>query len=264
MENNSLEITKLLELINKKEKMVAMLAPSFSIDFSYPEIIGMLKRLGFNYVVEVSRGAIETNKQVIELIKNKPDEKFITSPCPSIVRLIRNKYPEFKDFLTLTDSPMIATAKIVKEKYPDYKKVFIGPCFVKKLEAKEDYPELDIIVLTYKELIKIFRIKNINPTEQDKNHKFDIKGFETRLYPISGGLTQSSNINNSLLDEQYDVISGPKLAEKTIQEFKNNPDLKLLDILFCEGGCINGGGINSEDSLDEKRKRIINYWNNNK
>ena len=45
---------QLLKLIKNKEKMVAMLAPSFLIDFSYPEIIGMLKRLGFEYVVEVS------------------------------------------------------------------------------------------------------------------------------------------------------------------------------------------------------------------
>ncbi len=218
MKNTTLEIKELLNLLEKKSKLVAMLAPSFLVDFSYPEIVGMLKRLGFKYVVEVSTGAIETNKQLNVLLKRYPEKKYITSPCPSIVRMVKNKYPHIASFLTPIDSPMIAIAKIVAKKYPNYKKVFIGPCFVKKLEAKEDHPELEILVLTYKEIAEMFKMKNISPKKSDKSSSFDIIGPKTRLYPISGGLAQSAGLIKKFTDPEYDVISGSKLAEKTIQE----------------------------------------------
>ncbi|MFH1714169.1 MAG: [Fe-Fe] hydrogenase large subunit C-terminal domain-containing protein [Candidatus Nealsonbacteria bacterium] len=261
MEETSPGVKKLFNLIEKKEKMIAMLAPSFPVDFSYSEIVGMLKRLGFKYVVEVAAGAIKTNQQLHALRKLHPNKRYITNPCPSIVRLIRNKYPYLIPFLAPIDSPIIATAKIVAKKYPNYKKVFIGPCIFKKLEAKEDHPELEILVLTYKEIAQAFKLKNISPKKSDKYSFFDIISPKTRLYPISGGLAQSSDLIKKLTDPEYDVISGPKLAEKTIQEFPNKLELKVLDVLFCEGGCINGAGVITKDSPDRRRQKIIAYWN---
>ncbi len=250
---------QLLRLINNKEKMVAMLAPSFLIDFPYPAIIGKLKRLGFSYVVEVSAGAIKTNQQLKALLKLRPNKKYISSACPGIVQLIKSKYPELTHFLAPIDSPMIAIAKIVKEKYPNYKKIFIGPCLMKKIEAQEN-PELDILVLTYKEIAEIFETKKIVIEKPDNSYSFDIVGSKTRLYPISGGLAQSSGLIQNLTDPECDVVSGKDLAEEAIQKFSNDPDIKVLDILFCDGGCINGVGIISKDSLDKRRQKIINHW----
>lgn len=260
-EELSPEASELMGLIDLREKIVAMLAPSFPVVFNYPEIVGMLKRLGFKYVVEVARGAEETNKQLLALMKLHPDRKYITNPCPTIVRLIRNKYHYLVRYLSPIDSPMIATAKIVAKDYPKYKKVFIGPCLAKKLEAKEDYPELDILVLTYKELQDVFKYKNISPEKKDVSAHFDLIGQETRLYPVSGGLSQSSAIIKKFTDPEYDVISGPELSKKALDEFIANYDLKILDILNCDGGCINGPGIVSSDSLDRRRQKVINYWN---
>jgi iron only hydrogenase large subunit-like protein len=260
MENQTPEIIEALGFIEKKEKMVAMLAPSFPIDFDYPEIIGMLKRLGFDYVVEVARGAIETNKQLNELIERNPDNRYISNPCPTIVRMIRRQHPELLSFLTQIDSPMVATAKIVAEKYPGYKKVFIGPCIAKKLEAKEDYPELDILVLTYKELQKIFDIKNISPGINDELQSFDITGRQTRLYSMSGGLAQSSCLTKNLARSDLDVISGPQAVQKALNEFFTDTDVRVLDILSCEGGCVNGPGIISKDPMDVRRDKVIALW----
>ncbi|MBM3257663.1 MAG: hypothetical protein FJZ05_00380 [Candidatus Nealsonbacteria bacterium] len=259
-DNLTPEIKEFLNLLDKKTKMAAMLAPSFPVDFDYPEIVGMLKRLGFKYVAEVARGATETNKQLLALLKLHPNKKYIANPCPNIVRLIRNKYPKLVPFLTSIDSPMAAIAKIVSKRYPNCKKVFIGPCIAKKLEAKEDCPKLDILVLTYKELKRIFEIKKIFPQKRDKSAFFDITGKQTRLYSVSGGLAQSSCLNKNLTDPEYDVISGLPLVEKTLQNFPTEINLKLLDILSCDGGCINGPGISSKDSLEKRRQKVIAYW----
>jgi iron only hydrogenase large subunit-like protein len=260
MEELSNEAKELIGMSERGTHMVAMLAPSFPVVFEYPQIIGMLKKIGFKKVVEVARGAEETNKQLLALMKLHPDRKYITNPCPTVVRTIRNKFPKLVDCLAHIDSPMVATAKICAKKWPKYKKVFIGPCMLKKLEAQEDYPDLDILAVTYKDLQEIFEAKKIRARFLDKFGDFDIKAQDTRLYPISGGLAQSSGIIKKLTDPQYDVISGPLLVNKILQEFLEKPELKILDILNCEGGCINGPGIVSSDSMDRRRQKIINYW----
>jgi iron only hydrogenase large subunit-like protein len=111
------EVETLVQALKNKEKMVAMLAPSFVIMFDYPEIITMLRKLGFSYVVEVAAGARKTNEQLKKTIEENPGKKYITSPCPTVVRMIRKQFPQLvKYFPPNVDSPMAATAKIVAEK----------------------------------------------------------------------------------------------------------------------------------------------------
>ncbi len=257
------EASQLEELLRNKTKLVAMLAPSFPVVFSYPEIIFRLKALGFSYVVEVAVGAKETNKAVIALLQNNPNAKFITSPCASFVRLIKTKYPQFLKYLAFqADSPMVATAKIVKEKFPDYRPVFIGPCIVKKLESSQDRPELNILVMTYKEIEEVFKNFNIGDV-QNANGTFDLSEKSTRLYPIDGGLTLTSGANRILKDEQFRIVSGWKNIDSALKEFEGDPKIRLLDVLFCEGGCINGPGINSPLTVTERKKKIVDYFNLN-
>ena len=253
------EQQELQGLLTKKTRLIAMLAPSFVIDFKYPQVVGMLKRLGFSYVVEVAVGAAETNRQLLELVKNHPNRRYITSPCPTIVRLVRNKYPQLDEFFAWIDSPMSATAKLVQKKYPGARPVFIGPCFAKKMEAKEDRPELNILVLTYKELKEVMKNEGIIPLPEDEKSFFDEVGKTTRLYPISGGLAQSAGLNEIFTDEEYDVVSGPELAENALREFPKNK-LRVLDILYCDGGCVSGPGVDSQLNINKRRQKVIAHW----
>lgn len=253
------DVDKLITLIKSKSKLVAMLAPSFPIMYDFPKIVNQLKNIGFDKVVEVTVGAKETNRQLIEFVKANPEKRLITSPCASFVRFIRTKHPEYLSYLALNvDSPMVATTKIVKQKYPDSQVVFIGPCVVKKLEASQDHPELNILVLTYKELESVF--SQLSTSHQPLvTSNFDLSEPSTRMYPTDGGLTNSSGIKNILGADAVRVISGYKNCETALLEFKNNPKIKLLDILFCEGGCINGPGIASTLSIEDRKKKISNY-----
>lgn len=255
MDNQS----KLIDLINNKIPLVAMLAPSFPIVYEYPQIISRLKQLSFNYVVAVSAGAKTTNEELILALHNNPTSRFITSPCPSFVRLVRKKHPQFIQYLALkVDSPMVATTRIVKEKYPYCQPVFIGPCLVKKEEASEDYPELNILVLTYKELDEVFKHFNI-PETTDTTQIFDIDEPSTRIYPTDGGLTFTSRVKNILKEDEIKIISGWKNIDAALSEFENNTKIRLLDVLFCEGGCINGPGIESQLTLEERKNKILQF-----
>lgn len=255
------DIDELRMLLEKKENLVAMVAPSFPLMYSRSEIIAKLKALGFEKVIEVSAGAKRTNEQVAHLLKTNPQGRYITSPCASFVRYVRTKHPEMLKYLAFqADSPMVATAKMVHEKFPDYRPVFVGPCIVKKLEASEDYPELNMVVVTYKELNTLLKEKNLEtiPTPEEDT-SFDIEEQATRIYPYDGGLTDSGGIRSILTDEEIRVVSGYKNCEATLKEFMENPKIRFVDILFCEGGCINGPGVQSNLSLDERKKKIQEY-----
>lgn len=253
---------KLISLLKNKEKLVAMIAPSFPIMYEAKELVSKLKSIGFSYVVEVSVGAKETNQQAVNILKNNPNTRFITSPCPSFVRFIRSKHPELLHYLALeVDSPMTATAKIVKTKWPGYKPVFIGPCVVKKLEAKEDHPDLDILVLTYKEIEGVFKELNVDKQKIENNDSFDLTEKTTRIYPIDGGLTDSSGAKSLLTPDQVKIVSGWNNCENSLKEFEENKNIRLLDVLFCDGGCIMGPGIQSNLKLVERKEKILNYAN---
>lgn len=254
------EANILINALANKEKLVAMVAPSFPIVFPYPAIITMLKKIGFSYVVEVAAGAQETNKQLLELMKNNPNARYITSPCPTIVRLFRNQMKQYLKYLPEgVDSPMAATAKIVHDKYPGYRPVFIGPCVVKKYEAIEDEPALNILVLTFTELQQVFDYFAVD-VQANSHDTFDIESSEiTRMYAVDGGLSHSSGLSKQLPPKAVRVVSGWKDNMTTLKEFENDPDIKLLDILNCPGGCIFGPGIKSMLTLEERKKKIQEY-----
>jgi len=253
------EIETLVDWIEKKEKMVAMVAPSFPIMYEASDLIGKLKQVGFSYVVEVSVGAAWTNAAVAEAISKDDKSRYITAPCPSVVRMIRANYPHLLKYLALQiDSPMAATARRIDEKGLGLKKVFVGPCIAKKFEASEDRKELSILVITYNELNNLLEKLGIKEKSASEN-TFDWEFSKTRLYPISGGLAQSSEIKNLLSESELGVVSGWKNCREALDNFETS-GLRLLDILFCEGGCVNGPGIVSNLSLVDRRARVVNYW----
>jgi len=254
------ETEELIQLLQTKQKLVALLAPSFPIMYAYPQIVGKLKRLGFEFVLEVSMGAHVTNEQVLAVLRANPEARFITNPCPTITRLIRNKYPQLLKYLMKVDSPMVCTAKIALEKYPGYRPVFIGPCIAKKLESREDYPNLNILVLTYKELNQVFQTLGFQDNPSDIQAKFDLDWVPERIYPLSGGLEKSCGVEHNMSKDQIAEVSGCVECGQFLETFEKDQSIKLLDILSCPGGCIGGPGIDSSLTLDQRRQKVLNFW----
>lgn len=250
----------LIDLLQKKAPLAALVAPSFIVQYDYPRFVTKLRSAGFAKVLEVASGAKKTNEAVITLLKANPQGRYITSPCASFVRFIRTRYPQFEKYLAYqADSPMVATAKIAHEQYPDHKLVFIGPCVVKKKEASEDHPDLDMLVVTYRELEAVFARLGIVEPSQDSVDHFDQEEKSTRIYPYDGGLTETSGIRALLKDEEIRIVSGYKNCENILKEFETNTTIRFVDILFCEGGCINGPGIVSTLSLKQRKERVDQF-----
>lgn len=251
---------KLIGLLNKKANLTAIIAPSFPVMYDSGKLVSKLRSIGFRRVIEVAVGAKKTNEQAVSILGNNPHTRFITSPCASFVRFMRTKHPDLLHYLAFeVDSPMIASAKIARNKWPDHKPVFIEPCPVKKLEASQDHPDLDILVLTYRELEEV--LAKFNPPSYPTSNlgEFDLKEPSTRTYPLDGGLTDTSGARSLLVSDEIRVVSGWNRCEAAIREFETNKKIRLLDILFCDGGCVMGPGIKSSLSLEERKNRINSF-----
>lgn len=250
----------------KTEKICLMLAPSYIVDFKYPEIVKQLRGLGADIVTEITYGADITNRYYEDYISNNREQKyFISSPCPTIVNIIKNQYPELVKYLVPVFSPVMCQAHVMRQEYKEYKIIFIAPCIAKReLESKE-YPGNIDLVITFRELKEILENRQ-NDDYSNLKDSFDscIKN-NTKIYPVSGGLTLSSNIYNLIPKEEVKISDGFLDVKEVLDKIQNETtEFRFFDLLNCEGGCINGPEVvNKKDFLDEKNEKIMKYKDKN-
>jgi Iron only hydrogenase large subunit, C-terminal domain len=253
-------------MINRGDRIIVSIAPSFVTEFPNlkdDQFISALKELGFAEVSETALGAQEVSKHVASYVDSGENGVYISSACPSVVEMICKHYPEYKQNITPFLSPLLTHAKYLKEKSPDSKVVFIGPCIAKKVESDE-FPELLDASLTFTDLKNWFDEENLDPylfPEDKVNNKF-IPGKAGRgiLYPIDGGMIMGIKENVSATDAVYMTFSGIGNIKNVLSDLnKYGKTNKLfLELLACEGGCVNGPGTEKEYSTAIKRLEVIN------
>ncbi len=250
---NKNNIPQIEKELKQNKKMVAMVAPSFVVDFDYPRILHQLHELGFDKIVELTFGAKMINREYHKKLKNSKT-LLISTACPGIVETIKNKYPKYVKSLIKVDSPMIATAKVCKKFYPKHKTVFLSPCDFKKIEVSNS-KYLDYVI-DYEQLKKLLEKNKI---KGNKSKKLFDKFYNdyTKIYPLSGGLGKTAHLKGVIKKDQILSIDGIK----EVMMFLENPDpnIKFLDGLFCIGGCIGGPHTNKKLTIPQKRKKILQY-----
>jgi len=252
----SKDCDKLMLELKKGTKMVVMLAPSFVVNFDYPEIITMLKDLGFDKAVELTFGAKVVNHEYHRQLK-KTKTLLISTVCPGIATTIKSQLPQYEKNLARIVSPMVATARICKKIYPKHKVVFISPCYNKIQEAKE-FDSIDFVI-GMDELVELFKQYKVKPKNNPKARFDKFYNDYTKIYPTSGGLSKTANLKGIIRPDEVMVIDG--IAD--VIKFLKHPDKKIrfLDATFCIGSCIGGPLQNPNLTLEQKKKRVIDYVN---
>ncbi len=255
-------------LASSREEIVAVLGcsfPAFFNDVRPGQLVSGLKRLGFSDVHEGTEGVELIAGEYARLVENPPDFPLISTHCPTIVDLIERHYPQLLKNLVGLVSPMVAIGRFTKKRRgPRTRVVYISSCIAGKFEIQGE-PVLDAvdIVLTYKELKQMFQEQSIDLPRLPESHFSGIPPQRGRLFPISGGPFQAFGIRSDFFDPDFISVEGEENALEIIKDLAaRRISPRILDIRFCNGGCIGGPGKNNRLTTFSKRSLIFKYYEN--
>ncbi len=223
------------------QKISLLIAPSFFANYAdnYKEILGGLKALGVNKVINVGFGADITTWGYINYMKNNNFYGGITQPCPTVVSYIEHFQPDLIPKLMPIQSPMMCSAIYARNELKITDELaFISPCISKKAEqVSKRGNEIISYNVTFKKLIEYVLANNITGEFDESEIEYGIG----TIYPISGGLSESVKwfLGEEQLIRHIDgtntLLEFFKENSKYIIDNKN-PYL-LIDALNCDKGC---------------------------
>jgi len=247
--------------LGRGEKIIAVAAPAVASVFAgkYLNLNGYLKTLGVEAVFDVSFGAELTVLSYVTYIQEKKPRLVIAQPCPAIVSFIEIYLPELLPYLAPADSPMLHILKLIREYYPqykDYKIAVISPCIAKKREFDET--KLGDYNVTMIALKKVLEQRRIDLSSYPALEYIGPPVERAVLFSSPGGLLDTAErfvpgIRRDTrkiegVDTIYDYLKG-------ISENLNKPGIEfplLVDCLNCEMGCNGGPGTgNAGKTMDE-------------
>jgi iron only hydrogenase large subunit-like protein len=246
-------------ILKQKEKTIVSLAPSYVSHFanvSSEQLISSIKKLGFFGVSETAIGAEIVSSGCAEILDNSDSGVFISSACPVINRFVYKYFPTYKEHITKVVSPVQAHSIFLRKKYGnDIGIVFISPCIAKKDEIKEDENYMDVSI-TFKDLEEWLATENINifVSETNDEDKFiPYEAEEGTLYPVEFGMIEGIKSNRKFDDVTFLSFSGITNIDSILKGLDKYPHQKIfLELLSCEGGCINGPRINKDLGIGKR------------
>lgn len=246
-----LDVIKMIQDSNNNSnyKAYAIVAPSIASQFDYAtlgQVITGIKKLGFHATIEVAVGADMTADAEAKEFAHK--QKMTTSCCPAFVKYVENNFPNLKDMISTTLSPMAMLGKYIKENDANAKVVFIGPCTAKKSEVKKDSVK-DYVdsVITFEELQALIDSKDIALNELGES-PLDNASYFGRIFARSGGVTDALKqalIENEINDVELKpvVCDGIEQCKVALTKAAHNVlDGNFIEGMACVDGCIGGAG----------------------
>ena len=256
---------ELKEVLLTGRPVVATVAPSFPAYFNINSFLPMekaLKGLGFQAAEETAIGAQMVGTAHKTLVDQTPGKwPIITSSCPAVVNFIEKYYPDLIFHLAPIVSPMIAHGRWLRRRYgPEVYIVFIGPCIAKKDEMK-DASVARVIdgALTFAELREWLEEKGIHlPKEED--HPEQEESSMARLFPIEGGLVGTAAMDTDRLASRVVTATGIEACQDVLRSMRQGRlRANLVELMACEGGCINGPVMRGQESAFLARQKVMDY-----
>jgi nitrogen-specific signal transduction histidine kinase/iron only hydrogenase large subunit-like protein len=251
-------------LLQAGNRVAACLAPSFPAEFAdipYTQLVGMIRALGFHWVVEVSFGADLVAREYSRFFAEGNLGRYISTTCPAIVGYVERYHPDLVSSLAPIVSPMVATARALRRLHgDDLKIVFIGPCIAKKVEARDNELAGEVDgVLMFPELRQMCLEGGIFPDGISASDFDPPHGGVGAVFPIGRGILQAANLHEDIMTGEIVATQGRRHMIEAVEEFASG-DLRanLLEMLCCEG-CITGPGITSDLSSFHRRRHVRNY-----
>ncbi len=256
-----------ISILDNYEYTVALPAPALYGQFNNLEdvniVLTALKKFGFDDVYEVSGAAelvSEISRRYIE--EHQEDLPLISTACPSVVRLIRVRFPNLIEHLLPIKAPVDLAASMAREKamkdtgLPGDKigVIFISPCPAKVSAVKDPlgYEKSDVDgVLAIKDIYPrlLSLMKEVEEKKQIENLAISGK------IGISWGGTGGEA--GGLLTDNYLAADGIENVIKVLEDLEDQKfsSLEFIELNACNGGCV-GGVLTVENPFVAKVKLI--------
>lgn len=248
-----LDIIKILKESenNTRYRCYAVIAPAIVSQCRFgriEQVVTAIKKLGFHQVVEAALGADITLYNEAHEFKEKAETSenpvMTTSCCPAFVRFVETNFPELKDAISSSVSPMVMTARLIKHSDPTAKVVFIGPCAAKKMEyTLEKTGGMIDSVMSFEELQAFVDARGIDTT-QCEDTILDNASFYGRIFAKSGGLALGvADVAKSLGVEGVRpcVMNGIDQCRQHLTLLRAKKETaNFFEGMACDGGCVGG------------------------
>jgi iron only hydrogenase large subunit-like protein len=255
-------------LIASGKRIIVSLAPSFVAEFTGVrpgQLIAAIKKLGFADVSETALGAQQVSAHVRAKLQETPPHIYLSSACPTIVSYVQKYHPQLAPALTGFLTPLLTHATMLRRQYGnDIAVAFIGPCISKKLEA-DAHPDLVDVALTFDDLHRWLETEQIDPAtlveDVAKDRFIPESACEGAMYPIDGGMIAGIKKNCAISDSSLMCFSGVSTIARALVDLETfTPEKSLfVELLACEGGCINGPRTRRKAQTLLKRHHVLRY-----
>ncbi len=229
---------------------VALPAPSLYGQFNHLDDINIvltaLKKIGFDDVYEVSGAAEIASELSREYIKEHPEKHpVISSACPSVVRLIRVRFPNLLEHLLPMNPPVELAAQAARKRamektgLPAEKIgiIFLSPCPSKVTAVRSplgtEKSSIDAVCAikeVYVELLS--KMKEVTEPEE-----LSISGKIGIGWGASGGEAAG------LINDNYLAADGIENVIRVLEDMEDqkfSSNLEFIELNACSGGCVGG------------------------
>ena len=245
-------VTDSLEELKCYKYNIAMTAPSFYGQFENLDdrnkVLTALLKVGFDDCFEVSIGAEYATMATKQILLGQENARpIISSACPAVVRLIRERFPDLIENLSPVLSPMEISALIARNKAKEKTGFsdeeigvfFITPCPAKVTSIKNPLSlEKSYVNGAFSATEMYLKIRSIvkNLTEVKIFHNSGTHGVSWAK--IGGESSGTGNLRNISVDGIKNVIG-------ILEELEDGKltDIDFAELCACPGGCV-GGALN--------------------
>ena len=259
-----------LDVLKKYEYTVALPAPSLYSQFNNLDdvniVLNALLLMGFNDVFEVSAAAEMVSEATREYISAHEEKlPLISTACPSVVRLIRVRFPNLIPHMLPLNPPVeVAASLAVKKalKMTGLPREKIGIVFISPCPSKVTYVNAPLGT-EKSEVDCILAIKDVYPQllSRMKAVRDDFLEIGTAgKIGISWG--RSGGEASGLFTENYLAADGIENDIRVLEDLEDQKfnNLRFVELSACPGGCV-GGVLTVENPYvaEVKLKRLRKY-----
>ena len=260
-----------LDVMKKYKYTVALPAPSLYSQFNNLDdvniVLNALLRMGFDDVFEVSAAAELVSEATRQYISEHEGQlPLISTACPSVVRLIRVRFPNLIPHLLPINPPVeVAAVLAVRKAMEDtgLPREQIGIMFISPCPSKVTYVKSPLGT-EKSEIDQVLAIKDVYPKllacmKTVVGEDYPVIGTSGKI-GISWG--HSGGEASGLFTENYLAADGIENVIRVLEDMEDQKftNLRFVELNACNGGCV-GGVLTVENPYvaEVKLKRLRKY-----